>query len=807
MLQLRDVAIFASEWGYRNYLESYVGAAAGEGRLTFHREPELSVAAVSRCLAGGNGVWFDQLTPELLKISQGRRSDDALVILRLTGTQFLDLNIDHCHWEFFDRIIVSNPITADVLRDRFDRIDSHCQVRVLPPAVVMPEVDLHGKRKTRQMAYVGRISTEQNGQMLLQCLAAARQLHRDWKLFVIGEFESLSLRIYFEQMLKAMKLADHIEFNPLDTDLGHWYADKSFFIAPHCASGEEANVYQAMAFGLRPVVHGYFGAEQMFGEQNLFSAVRDFSTLIGGNGYHPEEYRSYVAERNDVRLLLPAFMDLLTGDDFGETSPKVSVLVPTFNRAALLGRLLTNLGRQTYGNREIIVVDDCSTDETEETVRRLLPTRPDIVYYRNEVNQGNAANFGIAATKATGEYLLLCSDDDDLDDDALRQFVTHARKKNADHVYCDLAVVDGEGHLTSNWEYRDYYSNHSLLRTLINTGGNVIPEAFFIKREFFNKVYCETYARRFLNTYYLPMLRELKMTHFPRPLYRYTVHQGSTFSTAVGLFDRTKSTQNFVNAALFMYSPIEMFGDSEGSPADQVAAAYGKVAVTLLEQGRRLFTGEMYTGAHYRPEDRLYSMHFYNAYHWLEMARRYGLDISEYNRLLAAILADMNPRDFDPVRDAHMPAFYSRLPWFANKPFNNLSQFVALDIVTIGKTPYLDKEQYTLHREGKVHVWVRNYPLANAGQLDEVMPSNVVTVINLFDRRAIEPTLRYLAERHLFSVCVLNFTSFAIPPMEMLRNIINVSNCTCESFEDYLALLTRLTTTEHYAHPHLQTTY
>ena len=189
------------------------------------------------------------------------------------------------------------------------------------------------------------------------------------------------------------------------------------------------------------------------------------------------------------------------------------------------------------------------------------------------------------------------------------------------------------------------------------------------------------------------------------------------------------------------------------------------------------------------------------------MARRYGLETGEYDHLLDVIVAVMNPREFDPVKDANMPPYYSRLPWFANKPFNNLSQFVALDMVTIGKASYLSKKQYTLHQEGKVHVWVCNFPLTNAEQLDQVMPTNVVTVINLFDRKEIEPTLRYLAERHLFSVYVLNFTSFAIPPMEMLRNIINVKNCSCEQFEDYLLLLTKLTTTEHYAHPHLQTTY
>jgi glycosyltransferase involved in cell wall biosynthesis len=806
--QLPDVAIFADDWGFREYLEPYASAATRASQLRFGREPQLNADAVSRCLANSKVVWFDQLHPLLMEISHGKRTDNALAICRLRGTEFLDLEIDNCRWEFFDRIVVSNPITADVLRDRFDRIDSHCHIHVLPPAISLPEADLRDKHKTRYLAYVGRISTAQNGQLLLQCLAAARQLHPDWKLFIIGEFETLSLRIYFEQMLKAMNLADNIEFNPPGTDMADWYADKSFFVAPFCSSGQEAYVYQAMAFGLRPVVHGCFGAAQMFDEKNLFGTIKEFCSLIDDNGYHPQDYRRYVAEKHDVRLLLPAFVDLLSDAVSGKTLPKVSVLVPTFNRSNFLSRLLTNLGNQTYANREIVVVDDCSTDDTETVVRQLLPSRPDIVYYRNDVNQGNVASFGIAAKKATGEYLLLCCDDDDLDNDALRLFVACSQKKSADHVvYCDLAVVDGDNNLTDVWEYRDYYSNHDLLKSLIDAGANLIPEVFFVRKELFHKIYIETFTKRFINTYYLPMLRRLKMSHLAQPLYRYTVHRGGTYGTAVGLFDRGKSNQNFINAALFMYSPIEIFGESEGSPTDQVATAYGKVALTLVEHGKRFFAGEMYTGYRYKREDRLFALYFYNAYHWLEMARRYGLETRLYIQLLDAIVAVMNPREFDPVRDANMPSYCRRLPWFANKPSNNLSQFVALDIVTIGKAPFLSKEQYTLHQEGKVHIWVCNYPLANAEQLDQVMSTNVITAINLFDPKAIEPTLRYLAERHLFSVYVLNFTSVAIPPMKMLRNIINVKNCTCEQFEDYLALLTKLTTTEQYAHPHLQTTH
>ncbi len=806
MQQQPEIVIYARDSQIHEFLEPYISASEQQGKLRFLSEQSITEDSVGRHLASGKVVWFDGFNQELVDLTDRRRVDDGLVICRIRGTEFLDTAVEDCRWEFFDRIVVANKLTAEILRDRFDRIDSHCRIDILPPAVILPDIEVRNKPKTKRIAYLGPISSTQNAQLLLQCLSAARHQHGDWSMHIIGEFDTMSLRIYFEQMISAMNLAGRIEFNPSDTNLTDWFSDKSYFLAPFAYSGYETRVYEAMAHGLKPVVHNFVGAAQMFEAKYLFNSVREFCTLVVGNGLRPQEYRKFVGENYDVKTLLPTFQETVAKPRFTGELPKVSVLVPTYNRAELLERLLSRLNRQTYANREIVVVDDCSSDNTSDVVQRLMPSRPDIIYYRNEVNQGNAATTGIAAQKATGDYLINCSDDDLLDDDALLKFVHHARRKNADVVYSDLMVVDGAGNPTSLWEYRDYYSNYELLRALIDKGGNLIPEVFMVKRELFEKLYNETYARRFLNTYYLPTLRSITMSHLPQPLYHYTVHQGSTFSSAVGLFDRCKSTQNFINAAMFMYSPVAVFGDAEdGAPAEQVARAYSKVALTLVEHGKSYFSGKIYTGAQYDHEDNLFAPYFHTAYHWLEMARRYGLESSEYERLLHVIVAIMNPREFDPVKNANMPAVYSRLPWFANMPFNNLSQFVALDIVTIGDSAALGEDSYSIYNEGKAHISVCNYPLSDTSHLDRIMSSNVITVINLFDRMAIEPMLRYLAERQLYSVYVMNFTNFAIPPMEMLRNVNNVNRCAVDTFEQYLELLTKITTTEHYAHPHLQT--
>ncbi|MEP7310944.1 MAG: glycosyltransferase family 2 protein [Pseudomonadota bacterium] len=89
----------------------------------------------------------------------------------------------------------------------------------------------------------------------------------------------------------------------------------------------------------------------------------------------------------------------------------VTAIVPSYNRADVVCRAIDSALNQTYAEIEVIVVDDGSTDETPELVRRKYADRPNVRYLRVE-NGGvsRARNIGIAA--ATGAYIAFLDSDD-----------------------------------------------------------------------------------------------------------------------------------------------------------------------------------------------------------------------------------------------------------------------------------------------------------------------------------------------------------------------------------------------------------
>lgn len=95
-----------------------------------------------------------------------------------------------------------------------------------------------------------------------------------------------------------------------------------------------------------------------------------------------------------------------------ETIPFFSVVITTYNRAKLLNRALKSLWQQTETDFEIILVNDGSTDKTEQLVQQLLKTNKPITYLAQE-NKGFITGKNNGIVKAKGKYITFLDSDDE----------------------------------------------------------------------------------------------------------------------------------------------------------------------------------------------------------------------------------------------------------------------------------------------------------------------------------------------------------------------------------------------------------
>ncbi len=125
---------------------------------------------------------------------------------------------------------------------------------------------------------------------------------------------------------------------------------------------------------------------------------------------------------------------------------KFSVVITTYNRINLLKRAINSAMNQTIAC-EVVVADDCSSDETEDYVKgltaALVAVGSRLVYHRNEVNQGHAATVNAGVSKASGDWIKFLDDDDYLAANCLEEMAKAiALQKDAVICSCICAQVD-----------------------------------------------------------------------------------------------------------------------------------------------------------------------------------------------------------------------------------------------------------------------------------------------------------------------------------------------------------------------------
>jgi len=120
-----------------------------------------------------------------------------------------------------------------------------------------------------------------------------------------------------------------------------------------------------------------------------------------------------------------------------ELRPRVSIGLATYNRAGTLARAIESALGQSHSDLELVVADNCSTDETELVVQRFARLDRRLRYVRHEFNRGPTANFNYLFAACRGEFVMMLADDDWLDPGYLEACLVELMRRP------DHAVVGG----------------------------------------------------------------------------------------------------------------------------------------------------------------------------------------------------------------------------------------------------------------------------------------------------------------------------------------------------------------------------
>lgn len=181
---------------------------------------------------------------------------------------------------------------------------------------------------------------------------------------------------------------------------------------------------------------------------------------------------------------------------------KVSVILPIYNVASYLEETFQSVIRQSLKEIEIIAVNDGSTDQSEEIIRKYKQLDSRIVSFTQE-NQGQSAARNVALKHATGKYIYMMDSDDVLNNpDALQICYEYAEKNQADFIFFDGESFSEKGVHRDSWntkrthlvEENKKYAGEYLLNLMLDTEAhNCVVWLLFIRKDYLDEIGLQFY--------------------------------------------------------------------------------------------------------------------------------------------------------------------------------------------------------------------------------------------------------------------------------------------------------------------------
>lgn len=220
--------------------------------------------------------------------------------------------------------------------------------------------------------------------------------------------------------------------------------------------------------------------------------------------------------------------------------PNISIVIAAWNASQTIDRCIESARTQVGVEVEVIVVDDCSTDQTREIISRVSSEDPRVRLLRAESNGGPAAARNLALTTARAPWVAVLDSDDSMEPNRCSTLICLAERTQADIVLDNLKLVADDSELQfeqfltdvrfaspQSWTLLDFISG--------NVGGSSSKNLGYLK---------PILRRRFLEDHgitYDPSLRNSEDYHLiaeclaqganlwfhPEPLYRYTIRLSS----------------------------------------------------------------------------------------------------------------------------------------------------------------------------------------------------------------------------------------------------------------------------------------
>ncbi|MGI6668028.1 MAG: glycosyltransferase [Acetivibrionales bacterium] len=431
-LEIKDktrVVFFVRE-GLDGFLGDIIKCLKGEYRVRKIIVSDFS--QIDEGMEWADICWFEWCDELIVYGSRLPLANKRKIICRLHRYEVFTIAPRKVKWNNVDRLAIVTRHLKDLLDIYHPGVTDQVKIEVVENGVDLSRFSFKQRSDGFNLAMVGYLHSRKNPVLLLQIIRKLVDIDKRYKLYIAGQFQEQVVELYWDYQVRRMGLENNVVFDGWQEDIERWLEDKNYILSTSIHESFGYGIAEAMARGIKPIIHDFPYAYEIWDEELLFRTVDEAVDLIRNNIYESEKYRAIIENRyslkkqvNHIKNMIEELVsykqiinyatDILSGKKKAENfmADNLTVFAPCYNRAKMIKE---DLDRGfCLSSQPKLFVDDCSDEENRKILKELLDEKEkygltDIIFKDKNEGVASALSTGIYNTKT--RYMLLKGDDD-----------------------------------------------------------------------------------------------------------------------------------------------------------------------------------------------------------------------------------------------------------------------------------------------------------------------------------------------------------------------------------------------------------
>ncbi|PLV56869.1 glycosyltransferase [Thermotoga sp. SG1] len=263
--------------------------------------------------------WANELAVEITgKLPKGNKR----ILCRLHSYEALVNYPERINWNNVDTLILVADHMKDVLKDYHQSVYEKIKnkIKVIPNGVDLNRFRFKVRSPGFNIAVVAHINHKKAPEMWLQVIGLLKSIDERYTLHVAGDFQELRYANYFKYFIKETGLEKNVKLYGFVHNIEEFLEDMNYVLSTSVHESFGYNIAEAMACGIKPLIHNYHGAKNQWSESLIFNFIGEIPNLIKGK-YESEKYRRYVEDNYSLESQIKNIADMI------ESLPKAKIKV------------------------------------------------------------------------------------------------------------------------------------------------------------------------------------------------------------------------------------------------------------------------------------------------------------------------------------------------------------------------------------------------------------------------------------------------------------------------------------------------